>query len=67
MKGIIPQVISTLERIQEVNQMLAFHRTFAEPDENAIENFQDLRNDFMQQLAELMKAFELEVRWKDAA
>ncbi|MEM9888017.1 MAG: hypothetical protein AAF849_19130 [Bacteroidota bacterium] len=44
MQDSIQQIVSALERIQEANQMLTFHKTFAEPDENATANFQDSRN-----------------------
>lgn len=61
------EITTTLEQIQKVNQMIAYHSTFAEPDQNALDNFQDLRNDFLQQLSELMASFDLEVNWKRVA
>lgn len=63
----IIEITSTLEQIQKVNSMLDFHRSFEEVDENAIENFERLREDFLQQLAELMQPFHIEVKWTEAA
>ncbi len=61
----VEEITTTLEQIQRVNQMMAYHKTFSEPDQTARSNFQELRNDFLAQLATLMDAFDLEVRWKN--
>lgn len=47
--------------------MIAFHKDFEKPDTNAIENFEYLKHDFLRQLAELLKDFEIEVRLPVAA
>lgn len=66
-KNIIAEITSTLEEIQRVNEMILFHESFDEKDENAIQNFIRLRVDFLSQLDELMKGLNLEVKWREAA
>lgn len=61
------EIVATLEEIQKVNQMIAFHRQFKEPDENAIQNFMQLRTSFLQQLADLLLEFDIEVKLPSAA
>ena len=61
------EINSTLEQIQEVNQMLAFHKQFEEPDTNAINNFVTLREDFIAQLQVLMRNFSIDVKYSQAA
>ena len=61
------EINSTLEQIQEVNQMLAFHKQFEEPDTNAINNFVTLREDFIRQLQVLMRNFSIDVKYSQAA
>ena len=61
------EINSTLEQIQEVNQMLAFHKQFEEPDTNAINNFVTLREDFVAQLQVLMRNFSIDVKYSQAA
>lgn len=63
-KNIIAEITSTLEEIQRVNEMILFHESFDEKDENAIQNFIRLRVDFLAQLDELMKGLNLEVKWR---
>lgn len=58
------EITSTLEQIQKVNEMILFHQSFEEPDENALDNFNRLRGDFLQQLNILMKDLNLEVKWR---
>ncbi len=66
-KNIIPQITSTLEEIQKVNELMRFHQSFEEPNEHALQNFIRLRSDFLQQLDDLMKELNLEVKWREAA
>ncbi|HEV7348859.1 hypothetical protein [Telluribacter sp.] len=61
------EIVATLEEIQKANQMIAFHRQFKEPDENAIQNFMQLRASFVQQLADLLQEFNIEVKIPSAA
>lgn len=61
-KSRLVEITTTLESIAEVNEMLAFHRSFDEPDLNAIENFIRLRGDFFKQLSNLLDPFEVEIR-----
>lgn len=63
----IIEITSTLEQIQKVNDLLAYHRSFGEIDTNAIENFERLRADFLRQLAELMQPFHIEIKFSEAA
>ncbi|MBK9490047.1 MAG: hypothetical protein IPO07_15680 [Haliscomenobacter sp.] len=63
-KNIILQITSTLEEIQKVNELMRFHQSFEEPDEHALQNFIRLRSDFLQQLDDLMKELNLEVKWR---
>lgn len=52
----------TLQQIEKVIKMIAYHKGFDEPDANAIENFEYMKRDFLRQLAELLKGFGVEVR-----
>ncbi len=57
------EISSTLEQIQKVNEMILFHQSVEEPDENALDNFNRLRDDFLQQLNILMEDLNIEVKW----
>ncbi|MBK9014356.1 MAG: hypothetical protein IPM82_09835 [Saprospiraceae bacterium] len=63
----LTEIINTLEQIDKANKMLAFHRQFEQPDMNAVANFVRLREDFLRQLAILLKDFEVEVKLPIAA
>jgi hypothetical protein len=65
--GKMKEILTTLRQIERANQMIAFHKGFQPPDLNAIENFQYLKQDFLRQLAELLKEFEVEVKLPVAA
>lgn len=58
---LILEITSALEQIQKVNEMILFHQSFEEPDENALYNFDCLRDDFLQQLNTLMEDLNIEV------
>jgi hypothetical protein len=60
-------IINTLEQLDKANRMLAFHRDFDEPDNNAIQNFERLRANFLRQLAVLLKEYEVEMKLPVAA
>jgi hypothetical protein len=36
----LKEITTTLQQIEKVNKMIAFHKGFEAPDANAIENFQ---------------------------
>ena len=57
---IITEVSTTLVQILRANQMLAYHRQFKEIDQNAVENFERLKADFLRQLAGLLKELEID-------
>ncbi|MEK7256759.1 MAG: hypothetical protein AAB316_18540 [Bacteroidota bacterium] len=59
------EIFHTLEKIQRMNRAIAFHRAIANPDRLAIEQYQRLKNDFTQQLLELLG--EMDLRLKMAA
>lgn len=61
------EITTTLQQIEKANKMIAFHKGFEKPDTNAIENFEYLKRDFLRQLADLLKGFEIEVRLPVAA
>jgi hypothetical protein len=61
------EIVATLEEIQKANQMIAYHRQFKVPDENAIHNFLELRAGFLSQLADLLREFDVEVKIPSAA
>ena len=61
------EINATLEQIQRANQMIAYHQEFKEPDDSAIDNFLNLRKDFLGQLGELFKELNLEVKLREAA
>lgn len=58
---LILAITSTLEQIQKVNEMILFHQSFEEPDENALDNFNRLRDNFLRQLNTLMEDLNIEV------
>lgn len=58
------EITSALEQIQKVNEMILFHQSFEEPDENALDNFNRLRDDFLQQLNSLVEDLNFEVKWR---
>ena len=60
------EITATLEQIQRANQMITYHQQFKEPEANSIDNFLELRKDFLAQLNELLKGLNLEVRLRDA-
>lgn len=60
-KNIIAEITSTLEEIQKVNEMIIFHESFDQRDENAIQNFIRLKSNFLRDLNELMRELNLEV------
>ena len=60
----ILEIASTLEQIQKVEEIILFHQSFEEPDENALDNFNRLRDDFLQQLNILMEDLNIEVKWR---
>lgn len=66
-ENLIIEITNTLEQIQKVNDMLAYHRSFPEPSTNSIENYERLREDFLQQLAELMQPFHIKIKFSEAA
>lgn len=55
------EITTTLEAIQKVNEMILYHQSFEEPDETALDNFNRLRDDFLQQLNTLMENLNIEV------
>lgn len=63
-EDLILEITSTLEQIQKANEMILFHQSFEEPDENALDNFNCLRDDFFQQLNILMEDLNIEVKWR---
>ena len=58
------EITSALEQIQKVNEMILFHQSFEEPDENALDNFNRLWDDFLQQLNSLVEDLNFEVKWR---
>lgn len=60
-EDLILEITSVLEQIGSVNEMILFHQSFEEPDENALDNFNCLRGDFLQQMNILMEDLNLEV------
>lgn len=49
------EILTTLERIDQANKSIAFHKDHPDPDWNSIHNYERLKNDFTQQLAQLLK------------
>jgi len=54
----IQDVLDLLER---ANSMLALHRTQPEPNELAVEGYERQRQQFLEQLADLLAQFDVEV------
>lgn len=48
------QIFHTLEKIKRINKHIAFHKSAESPDEFAIEQWEDIRNDLVRQLQELL-------------
>jgi UDP-glucose 6-dehydrogenase len=65
--NLLLEINATLEQIQKVNEMLAFHKNFKEIDKNTINNFLDMRANFINQLQELMHELQLDVHLVEAA
>lgn len=61
------KILTTLEQLEQTNRLIAYHHLSKKPDQNAIRNFQSMKNGFLQQLAELLKAYEVEVKLPVAA
>ena len=57
---VITEISATFEQIRRANQMLAYHRQSKEIDQNAIQNIERLKTDFLRQLAELLKELEID-------
>lgn len=54
-----------VELIEQTNNALAFHRQFAEPDLLAIEQYTELRQRYISELADLLQAIGVNVRWSN--
>ena len=57
---VVTEISATLEQIRRASQMLAYHRQFKEIDQNAIQNVERFKTDFLRQLAELSKELEID-------
>jgi len=56
------EIITTLEMIDRANKAIGFHKQLATPDILAIQQYERLRTDYMQQLNKLLQNFQLEIR-----
>ncbi len=61
------EILHALKEIEKANEMIARQQISANPDLNTIEQYKRLKQGLFQQLAELLKRFEVEVRLPAAA
>lgn len=50
-----------LELIEKTNNTIERHKNSDAPDESIIDQYQDLKNDYLNQLAELLKDFDIKI------
>jgi hypothetical protein len=53
------EILNTLSEIQKVNDMISFHEKSGNENSIAIENYLVMREDLLEQLNELLKAYNL--------
>ena len=53
------EIVNTLNEIQKVNDMIVFHQSFGETSGIAIENYQTIRQDLLDQLNVLLRTYNL--------
>jgi len=56
------EIITTLEMIDKANKAIGFHKQLANPDLMAIQQYERLRCDYMQQLSNVLQDFQIEIR-----
>ncbi|MES2730659.1 MAG: hypothetical protein V4714_02890 [Bacteroidota bacterium] len=57
------EILTTLERIDRANKAIDFHKGQADPDGNSIQNYARLKEDFTQQLAQLLKHLDIVIQF----
>jgi len=56
------EIVSTLEQLERVNVAINFHKKLSRPDVLAIQQYERLKADYFQQLAQLLAQYEIEIR-----
>ncbi len=51
-----------LELIDRANRMMQMEKKSQEPDELLLEQYQDLKNDYLQQLGNLLKDYDIQIQ-----
>jgi len=53
------RIVRILEIIERMNKAIAFHKSFEAPDDLAIEQYQEIKNQVTQELFELLAEMEV--------
>ena len=62
----LARVLDLLEQIKELNKMIEMHKTQSK-DSFMVNQYQDMKNRFLEELKEILSDFEIEVLIKDKA
>jgi signal recognition particle GTPase len=66
-KYIMLAVGDILELIEKANAAIERHKHAENPSQSILEQYQDLRNEYLGQLAELLKDFDIKIEIPDKA
>jgi len=55
------EIFHTLEKIERMNHAILFHKATQNPDQLAIEQYQDMKNKMVQQLLALLAEMDLQL------
>ena len=62
----LARVLDLLEQIKELNKMIDMHKTQSK-DSFMVNQYQDMKNRFLEELKEILSDFQIEVLIKDKA
>ncbi len=62
----LARVIDILEQVKELNKMIGLHKNQS-GDNFMVNQYQDMKNRFLEELKEILSDFEIEVLIKDVA
>ncbi len=57
------EIVNTLNEIQKINDMIALHQGFGENGSIALDNYQLMREDLLEQLRQLLHTYNLTFSW----
>ncbi len=61
------EIFHTLEKIERINRHIAFHKSAEQPDLFAIEQWQEIKHDLMEQLQDLLAELDVPMQLAMAA